>query len=239
MIAVTQLCCGTALPQPNSAIPPNIRAEMTLDRLRQLSPYEITYGIPLPEKQIVGTGYLHTSWRPGAIQLYGSEKMIEGYRLRYDVLLNEIEIRSATSVRVVEGARVRGFVWADSAAAAPEYFINAAAYKTTDGGAVTGFFHVLADGTMPLLKHTTAFIRKANYNVQLNVGRRDDTIVIRHVYYYAAGDRIYPVPSTKKKLLETLGSKSGRVGDFIQINDLDMRDEAHLAKIYAYCNSLN
>ncbi|HRG78982.1 MAG TPA: hypothetical protein PL167_05205, partial [Cyclobacteriaceae bacterium] len=65
-----------------AAIPPQMRAENTLDRIsskNSLSGSDILYGLPVPPGSTMGDNYLNKEWNQATFLLYQSEKMIEGY----------------------------------------------------------------------------------------------------------------------------------------------------------------
>jgi hypothetical protein len=222
-----------------TAMPANLRAEMTLDRLRHLSPNDLTYGIPLPDKKLVGDAYLHGDWKPGSMLLYASETFLEGYPVRYDMLRDEMEVKSRSGIKVIQGIKIKSFVWVDTLKGAPEYFVNAKDYKSDDGVPLNGFFQIMADGKLPLFKQTKATIQKANYVVQFDVGSRDDKIVKDDKFYYASDGKVFAVPGSRKKLLPLFGDQREKIEQFIRINSLNLKTEHHLQKIFEYYNSLN
>jgi hypothetical protein len=225
--------------QTASAIPPNIRATNTLDRLSYMTPSDLLYGIPLPEKKLIGDAYLDLNWRSGSIMLYGTEKMLEGYPVRYDLLREEMEVKAKNGVKVIEGKKIKSFVWVDSLTKKPQYFINSKEYKSADDVALLGFYQIMADGKLPLFKNTDAVIKEANYSVQFDVGNRDDQILKKEKLFYAREGKVYPVPGSRKKLIAVFPDHQEEVAKFIRINALSLSDESHVEKIFQHYNSLN
>lgn len=240
LVFVLLLVSDVVFSQATSAIPQTVRAAITLERLSFLTPSDLIYGIPLPEKEVRGDSYLDVKWRSSTLLMYESEKLLEGYPVRYNVLKDEMEIKTKSGTKVLAGKKIKSFVWIDSLFHTPQYFVNSREYKNERDMPMTGFCQVLADGKIPLLKHTEVVLRKANYSVQLDIGSRDDVILKKPGLLYATeGARTYPVPSTKKKLVQLLGDKQKEVERFISINSLSMKEEHHLIKIFEYYNSLN
>ena len=163
-----------------AVVPPNVRATNTLDRLRESRDFgsaDMLYGIPLPEGEIIGDTYLDIHWKNSSILLYGSEKLIEGFPIRYDIMANEMEVKSKKGIRVLQGTKIKSFVWVDSVTKAPDYFVNAKEFKDESNVPCSGFFQVLSEGSFPLFKKTEIEIKKADYNIQFNVGSQDDKIL--------------------------------------------------------------
>ena len=223
-----------------SVVPNNIRAANTLDRLVEdgLSNADMLYGFPLPEGKIIGDTYLETQWNAASILLYDKDKLIEGFPVRYDIYLNELEIKARNGIKVLKGEKVKSFVWMDSLTNSPVYFVNAKEFQNADNVTLTGFFQVLTDGSLPLFKKTKVDVKKAHYNVQLNVGSLDDKILKKDELYVGKGHQVIEVPSSKKKLLPLFGDKSEDIEKFIKENALTTSKEYHLTSIFKYYNSL-
>ena len=224
-----------------AVVPPNIRATNTLDNLSDMTRLgngDLIYGIPITEGKVIGDTYLETHWQNANILLYEKEQLIKGFPVRYDIRLDELEVKARNGVKVLSGEKIRSFMWIDSATKLPSYFVNAKDFKNDDNVAYTGFFQVLADGDLPLFKKTVIDIKKADYNIQLNVGSHDDKIIKKTDYYTMKGKQVVEVPSGKKKLIASFPDKSDEVEKFIKESDLNVNKEEHLRLIFEYYNSL-
>ena len=240
-ILVLQFFALISVGYAQSVVPNNIRAANTLDRLVDLdglSNADMLYGIPLPEGKVIGDTYLDAQWKAASILLYDKNKLIEGFPVRYDIHLNELEIKAKNGVKVLKGDKVKSFVWIDSLTNSPTYFVNAKEFKNEDNVTLTGFFQVLIDGSLPLFKKTKVDVKKANYNVQLNVGSLDDKILKKDELYVVKGHQVIELPSSKKKLLPFFGDKSEDIEKFIKENALTTNKEYHLTTIFKHYNSL-
>jgi len=223
-----------------SVIPSNVRAVNTIERLTDsngLGNNEMLYGIPLPEGKVIGDTYLSTEWKRSVILLYEKNKLIEGFPVRYDIEADMLDIKGANGVKVLEGRKVKSFVWMDSSRTEPYYFINAKEFKV-DGSSLIGFFEVLVDGNSPLFKKVNVSVKKADYNVTLSMGSRDDKILKNAAYYLAEGTAAYEIPGSKKKFLQLLKSKADEVESYMDSNGLSIKKEEELILICKYYNSL-
>lgn len=224
----------------NSAIPNYVRAVNALERLSDsngLGTNEMVYGIPLPPGKVIGDTYLSTSWKKSVILLYKENKLLEGYQVRYDVQADELEVKTSKGIKVLKGRAIKSFMWIDSLRTDPYYFVNAADYKT-DGAPLAGFFEVLVDGPTPLFKKTRLAMKKANYNVALNVGSRDDQILKVHEYFVARSGKVTEIPSSRKKIAAVFSPKEEDIAKYMNANDLSVRKETDLVHIFQFYNSL-
>ena len=241
IVAIGVVCLSIAVGQAQTVVPPNIRATNTIDAFLdhdRMGRNEVLYGIPIPPGKVIGDTYLDTNWRMGTILLYEKEKMIERIPIRYDIQSNEIDVKSASGIKAIPGGKIKSFVWVDSIGRTPDYYINAKDFKV-DGTKLMGFFHVLSDGTLPLMMHTTLAVKKADYNVSLDVGSKDDKILKKEAFYCLKDGNVLSLPTTKKKLLPIFEDKAYQVEDFIKQNGLGVSKKSDLVQIFNYYNSLN
>jgi hypothetical protein len=232
------ICVSSAL-FAQTTIPPNLRSVNTLEDLSTLTTSEVLFGIPLPPKELVGDSYLNQNWKTANVLLYAKETLLKSYQVRYDLLRDEMEIKSLTTVKVIEGSKIKSFVWLDSIFQSPVYFINSSEFKTEGKAKLAGFFTVLSDGKLPLFRKTEARIVKATYNPQFNTGTRDDKVIKKNFLYYADENLVvHEVPSKLKKLLPIFGDKQEVVGQFISSGKIDTSTEAGIQQVFDYYHSL-
>lgn len=239
-ILVAMILSGTvAAAQPGSVIPVNIRAANVIDRLSDgngLTNSETLYGIPLEPGRVVGSTYLNEEWKRTTVMMYNVQKMIEGYATRYEIDLNQVEIRTDAGVKVLSGDRVRSFVWVDSLVGTPHYFVNTKDYKVEKDG-VKGFFEVLVEGPMTLLVHPYIVVRQPTYDERLDIGERDTRILKKTAFFYMKDDAVRELPSAKRKFLPVFGEHADAVEQFIRTNRLLLNEPNHLKIIFEHYNS--
>lgn len=239
LILFTLLPFSKAVAQ--AVVPENVRATNTLERLQDLDGVglgDMLYGIPQPPGKVIGDTYLSTRWKQTSMLLYDNEKLLEGYPVRYDIHLDELEVKTRNGIKVLKGSRVKSFLWIDSLTSAPEYYVNAKDYKNEDNIPYTGFFQVLEDGTRPLLKKTLLDVRKADYNIQFNVGSHDDKILKKSQFYTVKDNQLIELPSSKKKLVSIFADKSEEMEKHIKENNLATNKADDLKLIFQHYNSL-
>jgi len=221
------------------AIPQQMRASNTLDRLSDkdgLGKSDMLYGIPHPPGGVVGNSYLVDEWNVSTLLLFETEKMLEGYPVKYDIKTNVIEIKSGKDVKVMDGNKVKSMVWyaRDSL---NYYFVNASAY-TLDGAPLSGFLEIIIDGPTPLFKRTTVHEKEPTYIQAFDVGSRDRKIYKKDAFYYSSGGKLTKI-TNKKTLLPAFGEYAADVEEFIKTNKLDIGKQRGLAKAFEYYNTKN
>ena len=235
LLTFTSKCYAQAV------VPPNVRATNTLDRLkesRDLGSADMLYGIPLPEGKTIGDTYLDTHWKNSSILLYENEKLIQGFPIHYDIMTDQVEVKSNKGIKVLKGIKIKSFVWVDSITKAPDYFVNAKDFKGESNVPYSGFFQVLTEGSLPLFKKTKIDIKKADYNIQFNVGSQDDKILKKSEFYTLKDKQVIELPSSKKKIIALFGDKSEVMEEFIKENDLSITKSDQLKIVFERYNSL-
>jgi hypothetical protein len=221
-----------------SAIPLNIRAQITAERLSSQNWEKVgnsIVGIPIPPGDVVGDVYLDSKWNLGSIMVDEKKTLVEGYPMKYDLKSQNIEIKTSSGIRVLGVKNVAHMVWLDSITRQPRYFVNAARYKE-DGVPMIGLMEVLFDGEKALLKKTKLNVRQPTYVPAMDVGSRDTKLYKKSAYYYNNGTEVVEIKS-KKKFIDSLGDHGSEVGQYMKENRLDVKTETDLVKIFEFYNS--
>jgi hypothetical protein len=196
------------------------------------------FGIPPEPKRLFGNFYLDQKWNKASILLYKNDEIMEGYLVRYNINSNNFEIRAENSNEAssLPGIRVRNIVLIDAEHKVPRYFVNGLDFRD-EGAPKAGFFEVLVDGKLPLVRRTVATIRESNYNQVLMLGEPDDHVVKKNVYYYLIGKDLHLVPKKKKHFYEIFGDKSEAMMAFSLENKLDIKNEGAWFSLFTHYNS--
>lgn len=231
-IVVIMLMLRTAGSFGQSALPPNLLAEHTIDRLSGfgLSPADLLYGVPLPEGTVTGSSYLHEDWRKAALLLYEGQKLIEGFPVRLDLALNQIEIKPASGVKVLDFEKVKSLAWI-TADGEIEYFINTKDYVNTKDD-ITGFFQVVCDGKLPLLRYVYVSVKEPDYNVAMHVGSLDHKLFKKQKYFMLVKNKAIEVPSSRKKLIPFFENHQKQMQSFLSDKKLSPGNDAELKIIF-------
>ncbi len=197
------------------------------------------YGIPPEPKKVEGDFYLDSKWNAASILLYRDQTVLEGFRARYNINSNMFELMEPEKnlVSVMPGLRIQNIVWMDSAYKVPRYFVNGMDFKE-DGTPVSGFFEVIVDGELPLMRRTIAVFKESNYNTALMVGNRNDQIIKRNVYYYLKGKDLFEVPKKRKNLYPLFGEKAAEMEAFVAANEINLKKTGAIFQLFTYYNSL-
>lgn len=219
------------------AIPPQMRASNTLDNLAQngLNQSDILYGLPMEPGKVVGDSYITKEWNVATIMLTDSEKIIEGYPVRYDVKAGVLEIKSKSGIKVLNSKSIKSLVWLDSLQL-PHYFLNADIFKE-DGVSQSGLVEILVDGEVTLLNKYSVEIIKPNYNVAMGSGSKDTKIIVKSAFYCAKEGKLTRIKS-KGDVLEVSDNHSAAISKLISDKGLKVKNQVDLIEIFTNLNSL-
>lgn len=220
------------------AIPQNVRTQMSMDRLSRMNFNRIenaVIGLEAPPGRVIGDTYLDPKWNMGSVMIADKNALVEGYPMKYDIKGQNVEIKTAAGVRLLDIKKVGHLVWLDSLTQIPHYFVNASKYKN-DGVPMIGLIEVLVDGEKSLFKKTNLNVKQPTYVPALDVGSRDTEIYKKSVFCYNNGLDIVEIKS-RKKFIESLGDAGAEIGNYIKENRLDVKTEADLRQIFEYYNS--
>lgn len=197
------------------------------------------YGIPPEPKKVEGNFYLDKKWNLASILLYRDQQVLENFRVRYNINSNNFELLEPETFQIttLQGYRVQNIVWMDSSYKVPRYFVNGMDFKE-DGVPISGFFEVLVEGQLPLMRRTMAIFKESNYNTALMVGNRNDQIIKRNIYYYLKDKDLYEVPKKRKDLFLIFGDKASQIENFVIENQIDLKQTSSIFQIFTYYNSL-
>ena len=191
---------------------------------------------------VVGDSYLDSTWTLGSVKLFqkigapGREgDSIANVPLRLDLYTNELELKphDAKDIRAVKGTQIRFF-----SLESPQrrIFLNARSFRSEDN--LQGFVELVAGGRISLVEFTKLNIIKPNYNEALSVGSKDTKLVKTSQYYVVKGNTLFPLTTSKKKVLDALADRADDVEKFIKTNSLNLKFRTDLAKVFEYYNNL-
>jgi len=221
-----------------AAIPPQMRAENTLDRIsskNSLSGSDILYGLPVPPGSTMGDNYLNKEWNQATFLLYQSEKMIEGYPAKFDIQSDLFEVKTNNGIKILDNSKVKNVVWIDSLTSLPHYFVNGKEYRI-EGVPSTGILEIVVDGIFPLFKKTELLVKEPTYNVAFDVGSRDKKIFQKAIMYYGKDKDLMRVKN-KKDVLAAAGGKATEVEAFVKSNKLNLNKETDLKRVFEFLNA--
>jgi len=229
-------CCEFGNAQ-NTGINSNIRANNITNRLTQgvsTAPGEIVWGLsPDRESRVVGDTYFNSEFRPSWVVLYDKKQVIKEYQSKYNALQDEFEFSVGTDIKTLQGRKVSLVKYFDLQGTDTSVFVNGREFKI-GGSHSSGFYELLVDGKVSLLKGIEIEILKPNYNVALGTGSTDTRYLKRFRWYYSVNGELTAIKSNRS--LKALDKIAPGVSEFIFQNRIKSDEETDLVRLFQEIN---
>ena len=201
-----------------------------------INPGNILDEMHLPPAKTLGTHFYSEEWKPGIVYMT-NEEVVEGYDIRFDVQKNHLEIRTEDQVKVCAFHKIDQFDLLNSVYDTVK-FSSTNNFKFEDNVPLTGFFELLYEGDMNLYSRSKIVLIESNYVPTVDVGRRDNEIVVREDYFVLKEGIIYEVESSKKKNQHLFGDHFDTVKRFAKDQHLKFSNREDLVKLLDFYDSL-
>lgn len=196
-----------------------------------------------PNGNLIGSPYLDTTWQAGNVKFYTklgvslTADSLAGVPVRLDLSANEVEVRAGEkNIKAVKATAIR-YVDVNNSFGTVSRYMNVHEYQG-DAQALTGFFEQLATGKVDLLLHPSVYIRRANYNVALNTGTKDDELIKRQDWYVARDKQATKFSPGKKAILDLMADKREQIETFLKTEKPDLKSRAGLLAVFTYYDKL-
>jgi hypothetical protein len=187
-------------------------------------------GQPIVVKQYVdvkGTPYLVDEWVAGSVK-FNDGVLFEGLQLKYDQVEDvlmfldkaknaQIFVKPVMEFKIGERVFRRGYV-------------------PVDGASPMAFYEVLSDGKTQLLKRTS---KKVHEELTYNSATKIKSINETNTYYISKSEnQLTKVKKDKKSITNVLSDKTAALESYFKTNRPDLKQDADLAKLMVYYNSI-
>lgn len=195
------------------------------------------YGIPEAPRYLEGNFYLDPDWKRGVILLYNENEILNDFFIRYQIEENHFEVMANQDGSIVKiaGESVKNYMSMDSTTKSKRLFINQRDFVSNEE-VYEGFFELLVEGQMTLVKATRAVYKNSNYNTALMMGEKNDKIVKRDSYYFIVGDSVHSVSSKMSSFLHSFGDRKVDIRKFINKYKVNIKEELGMIRIFNFYN---
>lgn len=212
-----------------------------------MNPNTIFYGLEGPKGEFIGTNYLDSTWQKASVRFYKRVVKVDGQEftldqindvpVRVNLLFNVLEFKSEKyGVRMAPFEQVESFMLETKTPGdLSQVFVNVKAFKGVDK--LKGFFQILEEGKMLLLKHHSLWIKKPDYVPAFNAGSKDIKAYLESKLYYTSGEGIFKLPASKKSFLAIFSEKKDAIEKLMQEKKLVTKNEHDLILIFKHYNS--
>ena len=128
----------------------------------------------------------------------GTDEVLTGILVKMDAHQNLLEIRHNGKVKTISSDNVKSIVIPNEKTT---YITDA----LLDTGSPKGFYRLIYNRHSSLLCYYFSEIRKSNYNRAIDMGQREDAVVVMKEYYLLFNGKMIKLENRRKKLARQFG----------------------------------
>ena len=175
------------------------------------------------EKKVEGNAFWN-DWEPAFIISQKNEVFF--VTARYRIIDDEVQIKENEKIKALYPNLVQGIVFEKKALAV-------ATIEAEDGGLCYGFYQLLSEGEVSLLKKVTLEQKTGNDDV-VKIGK-----TVTKLYVKKGNEPAKVLPNNLDSLLRLMSKYQQLVKPFIEEEHLSLSEETDLIKIFDFYNHLN
>jgi hypothetical protein len=180
--------------------------------------------------KLSGSDYLYSDWLLADVKLRIDSGLIQNILVKMDVTNNVIEVKLPDTIRV-----------------APSILIESIKFKNPLRGSYTtryaldvlgpvGFYQSIYENEVAIFAHLYTTIAKADYNIVLQTGSKDDVVELKKMYFVKHNGKLFQFELKKSSLL-ALFKNNQLLENFLKQNKIALKSEEDLKKIGDFLNS--
>ncbi len=112
-------------------------------------------------------------------------------------------------------------------------FVNG--YPKIDRQTINSYYQLLSDGKTQLLK---SYFKNIKENRNYSLAKTDGIYSAGILYYAYKGGKMIHLKNNKETLLNLMSDKSAQINGYLAKNDLDLKSDDDLKKLFDYYNTL-
>ena len=194
------------------------------------------YQIPIQRPGLEGSPYLIDNWQVGNVYLKQGGK-IENTPIKYDILKHELLFRESQRVMLVKLNYVDSFNILLPSGEFYSFIINRT-WKN-NGVDASGVYQTLTKiNRYSLVKKHEILLIRANYNVALSAGEKNDRLEKKFKLYFldSSNDELTEVPKGKKKISQYFNDP--KITTYIKENKPALKEETGLIELVEFSTSI-
>lgn len=184
--------------------------------------------------EVNGSPYLTTKWATGNVALKDGQ-IYKSVEIKYDQVGEQLLFKADNGDSLLFAQPVHEFELPVTEKGKTTIHNYRNGFPAVNGNTVNSFYEVINDGKVKILKRTKKNIQSHKDYSSANLINDINTNIN---YYILKDNAMTLIKPGNKAILDALSNKSAEVGKYIKDNNLDVRQDADLGKIFAYYNSL-
>ncbi len=209
----------------------------SLTYAQAIIPLKESQGMPLRSRsyaEIKGNPYLTDSWVKGIVK-QSNGQVYKDIDLKYDQLEEQLIFKTSNGAELGFAVPIVEFKLSYEENGTPVTKVFRNGFAPFRGSTDKTYYELLYDGTVKLLKKN---IKQIESNRAYNSAVTTQKIVERTKYFYALNNELVEFKKDTKFLADAFGGKSTAVQQYIKDNNLDLKKDEDLIKVFAYFSTL-
>ncbi|NJL75995.1 MAG: hypothetical protein HC892_14220 [Saprospiraceae bacterium] len=174
------------------------------------------------EKKVNGNAFWN-DWEPAFLVSQKGE--VFAVTARHRLLDDELQIQEQDKIKAIYPNLIKGIAFEDKA-------LMVATTQGDDGGLYYGYYQLLSEGKICLLKKIT-LEQKVNHRETVQIGKKTIKFYVKQ-----ANDDLAPFSCTMNQLLQIMVNHKEAVKTFIEQNSLSVSKEDDLKMVFDFYNNL-
>ena len=201
------------------------------------NPGEVLMEFDNRSPQIKGIFYLFDEWQKGQFTLNSGASISEQW-LNYDVEYDLLEVKLDNEVKIVPLLMLKGFSTSDPGQE-QTYYLPCDNYYYEQKVPLTGLCEVVESDYYGLIMRFITDIKESTYIPALDIGNKEDELIIREKLYLTIGDMAIEIPQKKQSFIHLYPDRSMDLTSFIKEHKLNHRNVSDLLIILNFLNENN
>jgi len=183
--------------------------------------------VTVAKNLVEGSPYFNTKYANGSIKTV-SQKAFDIKNVRYNLETQQLEYTENNNVYAIQDS-VQSFTLLDSVG-------NSHQFAKVKSGQSEGFYEAVADGNVALLKQYTV---KKEIVEDWFTKKKTNKLVQHSAYFTSKGGTLQKFTPSAKNIAMVLSDKKEKVSAYIKSEQLDIKQDDDLIKVFTYYNTLN
>ncbi|MBD1362191.1 hypothetical protein IDJ77_00085 [Mucilaginibacter sp. ZT4R22] len=185
--------------------------------------------------ELKGTPYLYEDWQQGSVKLANGVSSKDKMLVRYNLVNDMLSFKdNASGEEMAFVVPVEEFTINDNSGDRPVVRLFRS-YQGIAGSTPSGFFEVLSDGKVQLIKKQSKLITES---IHIGASGMTRSFNDKTKYYLVNNGNAVSVKNDKKSILAVLGDKQAQLEGYINANNINFKNDRQLGKLVDYYNTL-
>lgn len=198
------------------------------------NPGEVLMEFDNRSPQIEGSFYLFNDWKIGELTLKSGASILEQW-LNFDVEYDLLEVKLDKEVKIVPLLMLQGFS-ISSPGQEHVFYQPCDNYYYEQKVPLTGLCEVVESNYYGLIMRFMTDIKESTYIPALDMGNKEDELIVREKLYLTIGDKAIEIPHKKQSFIQLYPDRSIELNSYIKEHKLNHRNVRDLLVILNFLN---